>query len=102
MFRLSIVLSAALAAGALIAPAADAAVGWANAAAKLRACASEDCPVLKIIPEGARVRAYTCGGWCEVRYGGWRGYVSARYISFEGDRPPAPPRQMIIPLHPRP
>src|SRR5690606_23840935 len=38
---------------------------------------------ITVIPAGATVEVYHCAGWCEVFYGGERGYVFGRYL---GDR----------------
>ena len=67
---------------------AAAAVAYTISAVNLRAGPSTRYEVLRTIPGGRRVTVYGCVRgyrWCHVRYRGWDGYVSERYLDFEDD-----------------
>src|SRR4051812_27938404 len=52
-----------------------------NATVNLRTCASTACPVITVLPAGARVDVRgTSGSWDYVTYGRVAGYASAYYI----------------------
>ena len=52
-------------------------------------------PIL-VIPRGALVEVGACNAWCSVFYGGYRGFVSGRYlIPVNGGYYPPPP--VVVP-----
>ena len=79
---LSIAAAAALAvAGG--AASASAHPGYVGPAMNLRAGPGVDFPVAALISAGAAVQIYSCltgWGWCEVGYGGYRGWVAGQYL----------------------
>lgn len=83
-------LAAAALAGVVAAPA-----GTANASERavattnvnLRAGPSTDYPVVDVLVAGERLRVFGClqtRSWCDVRFRGQRGWISANYISLTG------------------
>jgi hypothetical protein len=58
----------------------------------MRTCASTSCRRIMVLPEGTEVWILgSTGGWYEVSYGGYEGFVSARYVSTAvAAVPPAP------------
>jgi uncharacterized protein YraI len=64
--------------------AADAAVSaYATGNVNMRTCGSTSCPRITTVPAGAPVTIYGCTGgygWCDTQYGGYRGWVSGRYL----------------------
>lgn len=70
-----------LAAGASVASAATVAVATGNV--NLRAGPSTTYPVVTVVPAGARITTHGCisdYSWCDIAFGGTRGWVSATYI----------------------
>ncbi|MEW5421997.1 SH3 domain-containing protein [Amorphus sp. 3PC139-8] len=64
------------------ASAANTAIATANV--NMRAGPSTSYPVVRIVPAGANVASYGCVAdysWCDVGYGGARGWVSASYLT---------------------
>lgn len=80
----SLVAAAGLAASAALPGAADAAVSaFATGSVNMRTCGSTSCPRITTIPAGSPVSIYGCTGgygWCDTQYGGYRGWVSGRYL----------------------
>jgi uncharacterized protein YraI len=59
--------------------------GFATADVNMRAGPSTGFPVVTTIPDGARVNIHGCVagyGWCDVGWGGARGWVSGAYLQF--------------------
>jgi uncharacterized protein YraI len=83
-----------LVAGLVLPSSAFAALGFATGNVNMRTGPSTGYRVIVTIPRGASVRIYGCVRgfrWCDVRWGGWRGWVSSRYLSSRGyyGRPPS-------------
>lgn len=78
-------------------PATAATDGWATRAVNMRVCPSVRCARILTIPARARVRVYGCERWCEVRFAGRDGFVSARYITLGGYRRVPPPIYRVPP-----
>jgi len=57
-----------------------AATGIANNAVNLREGPGTKHAVITTVPEGAEVDVTACESWCQVRYGDYEGWISARYI----------------------
>ena len=77
-------LTTAIAAAAFcvaVAPSALAAPGVAKGSVNLRAGPGTNYARIATIPAGARVNVLRCPRWCEVVYGGRRGWASAAYIA---------------------
>ena len=56
---------------------------YATGNVNMRTCGSTSCPRIATVPVGAPVAVYQCTasyGWCETQYGGYRGWVSGRYL----------------------
>jgi uncharacterized protein YraI len=79
------IAAAALAATVGASSAALARSGFATADVNMRAGPSTGFPVVTTIPDGARVNIHGCVagyGWCDVGWGGARGWVSGAYLQF--------------------
>ncbi len=80
----TLVAAAGLAATVSLPGAADAAVNaYATGNVNMRTCGSTRCPRIATVPVGAPVTIYGCTGgygWCDTQYGGYRGWVSGRYL----------------------
>jgi len=95
----SLMVAAALIAALALPGAANAATGFTTGDVNLRFGPGTKYGRIAVIPAGARVRVYACASWCSVKYLGYRGWVSARYIALVGPyrqpapffRPPPPP-----------
>lgn len=86
MVRRSILAAAAALTLATIGPVGAAAANTAVATANvnMRAGPSTSYPVVRIVPAGANVASYGCVAdysWCDVGYGGARGWVAASYLT---------------------
>lgn len=64
--------------------AANAAPGVAKGSVNLRTGPGTNYTRITTIPAGARVNVLRCGRWCEVVYGGRKGWASAAYIARGG------------------
>jgi uncharacterized protein YraI len=74
-------------AGLVLPAAAQAANGITTGNVNMRTGPSTGYPVIVTIPYRARVTIYGCVRafrWCDVRWAGWRGWVSSRYLSSTG------------------
>lgn len=83
--------TAAFMALGLAGPAQAAAPGYATTDVNMRTGPSTRYQVIRVVPGGGRVTIYGClqgRSWCDVRYGGHRGWVSAHYLNRGGYRPP--------------
>lgn len=89
---------AGVAAGLLVASTAHASPGWATGDVNMRSCPSTRCGKILTIPRGARVEVYSCRGWCEISYAGYRGFSSGRYINVGGYRRARPPAVVPVPI----
>lgn len=77
--------AAALAFTLVAASSAAARPGFATTAVNLRAGPSTGFPVVTTIPGGAAVDIHGCEagyGWCDVGWGGTRGWVAGQYLQF--------------------
>lgn len=80
-WRMVFAVVAFLVAGASAASAATVAVATGNV--NLRAGPSTAYPVVTVVPAGARITTHGCltgYSWCDIAFGGVRGWVSASYI----------------------
>ncbi len=65
---------------------AQAGSGYLSVNLNLRAGPSVDYPVVRFAPRGAAVNVYGCVddyGWCDVSWGGNRGWVSGQYLDYD-------------------
>ncbi|MEJ8572166.1 SH3 domain-containing protein [Microbaculum marinum] len=80
----SLVAAAALGTFAALPATANASVSaFATGNVNMRTCGSTSCPRVTTVPVGAPVVIYQCTsgyGWCDTQYGGYRGWVSGRYL----------------------
>lgn len=83
MRKFGLAAAAALAAIVLAPGLASAATGYVTTDLNVRAGPSTSYPAITVFPGGARVDVIGCTsgpGWCDVRAGGVRGWVSAHYL----------------------
>ena len=97
-----IALAAVAAAAMSWSVAAQAAPGAATGDVNMRTGPGTSYAKITTIPAGAPVEVFGCNGWCEVAYGGTRGWVSANYITrdvaYAPDRVYRPaPRRVVGP-----
>lgn len=81
MLKRLLMIMAVLTAGVSAASAATVSVSTANV--NLRAGPSTSYPVVTVVPAGSRVVTHGCVSgytWCDIAFGTYRGWVSARYI----------------------
>ncbi len=67
---------------------AQAGSGYLSVNLNLRAGPSVDYPAVRLAPRGAAVNVYGCVddyGWCDVSWGGNRGWVSGQYLDYDYD-----------------
>jgi len=51
---------------------------------------------IAVVPAGARLTVFVCTNWCQVRYAGVTGWISARYVAVQR----APSRLFVTPFPP--
>lgn len=74
-------IACAIGFGFLVPTQSDAASGVASADVNLRGGPGTHYRIIATIPNGASVEVISCAKWCELRYGTYTGWSSARYIS---------------------
>ena len=60
---------------------ASAAAGFATGDVNLRAGPGTGFARIVVVPAGAPLQVYSCSTWCQVNFGGYVGWVSARYVA---------------------
>lgn len=91
----AMMVAGALAAALVVPAAAEAAwSGFAAQSVNLRAGPGTGHARITVVPAGARLTVFQCFSWCQVRFAGMTGWVSARYIATGG--PAYPSRRIIV------
>jgi uncharacterized protein YraI len=79
------IAAGALAAALVIPAAAQAAwYGVAATTVNLRLGPGTGYGRVAVVPAGARLTVFQCGGWCQVRFAGMTGWINARYVAGGG------------------
>ncbi len=90
--------TAGAAALALLLPTAvEAASGVVNGTVNLREGPGTNFAVVTTIPTGSSVEILSCEGWCELRFGEYTGWASARYVTADSAAETAAPEETTEP-----